>query len=105
MTDHNKPNKPSYPAYVNIDGVVHKLVPKSHYDNLQTERIKLQMEYDETQVDVEHNINLCRIISGDNRAPYFGKATETMRYNDVQDPVEFADTFNQNPIVQGGASD
>lgn len=107
MVSHNNSNnKPNYPTHINIDGVVHKLVPRSHYDKLQTERIKLQLEYDETQVDIEHNINLCRVISGDDRGPYFGKATETMRYNDVQDPVVFADTFYQpNPIVQGGTND
>ena len=85
--------QPTRPTHVFIDGVLHKLVSVSDYNKMQTDRIKLQLEYNTHQQDIRDNIDLCRVITGDDKSPYFGKATETMRWDNVQDPVEYADTY------------
>ena len=71
------------------------ILKRDDWDAMQTKRIGLALDTMQQSVEIEHNQNLCRSLQGSDIAPTIGHTEQTMRWDNVQDGVEYADTIIQ----------
>tara|TARA_R100000458_G_C8148473_1_gene156999 strand:- start:268 stop:567 length:300 start_codon:yes stop_codon:yes gene_type:complete len=82
----------------NHRGINYTYILKSDYDQMQTERIKLQLDYIQNEEDNYRTIENARCQQGDDRAPIFGEGVEVMGFSNPQDPIEFADSIKSKTL-------
>ena len=83
------------------NGIQWCFLRKEDYDLLQSHKIQLQLQSQETLSDNYITVEATRCITGDDRSPYFGEAEVALDYNSPQDPIQFVETITDtNPLLR-----